>query len=73
MATSPVPVVYTLGACPTCSALKRAWNQEGIAFEERRVDTSQQWLDEASGYSDAVPIVLYPDGRVEVGFRGEVG
>ncbi|MBI4200009.1 MAG: hypothetical protein HY535_06020 [Chloroflexi bacterium] len=67
------PVVYTLTSCPTCELLREEWGRLGIHFEERRVDESQQWLDEALKYSDAVPIIVYPDGKVQVGFGGEVG
>jgi glutaredoxin len=67
------PVVYTLSNCPTCIRLKEAYRERGIEFEERQVDRSQRWLDEARRYADTVPIVLHPDGRVEVGFGGEEG
>ncbi len=68
-----IPVVYTLASCPTCDKLRRAWRRRGIAFEERSVDQSQDILDEALVYSDSVPVVVYPDGRVEIGFEGEHG
>ena len=44
-----------------------------MAFEERRVDEAQEWLDELLQYSDVAPTVVYPDGRVEIGFEGEGG
>ena len=68
-----VPTVYTLTVCPTCDKLRAAWGQRGLAYHERRVDQSQELLDEALRYGDTVPIVVYPDGRVEVGFEGEAG
>ena len=37
------------------------------------MDESQEWLDELLNYSDVAPTIIYPDGRVEVGFEGEVG
>ena len=37
------------------------------------MDQRQEWLDELLGYSDVAPTILYPDGRVEIGFEGEVG
>mgnify|MGYP005856581325 CR=1 FL=1 len=67
------PVVYTLTTCPTCVKLKRAWKAQGREFEERAVDGNQKWLTEALQYADTVPIILYPQGRVEVGFEGEIG
>jgi len=37
------------------------------------VDQSQEGLDELLQFSDVAPTVIYPDGRVEIGFEGEVG
>lgn len=68
-----VPIVYTLSTCDTCEDLRSEWTRQGIAFEERTVDESQAWLDEALRYGDTVPIIVHPDGRVEIGFAGEVG
>lgn len=67
------PVVYTLTVCPACDALREAWRRQGIAYEERRVDQSQETLDRALEYADTVPIILYPDGRVVIGFEGQTG
>ena len=68
-----IPVVFTLTVCPACDKLRSTWSREGIEYEERRVDQSQDTLDEALLYGDSVPIILYPDGRVEIGFQGSVG
>ena len=50
-----------------------AWKREGIEYKERRVDQSQDTLDEALDYADTVPIVVYPDGKVVVGYKGMTG
>ncbi|MCL0044059.1 glutaredoxin family protein [Dehalococcoidia bacterium] len=68
-----IPVVYTLTSCPTCEDLRIKWRTQGIEFEERPVDKGQEWLDEALTYGSSVPIAVYPDGHVEVGFAGEIG
>lgn len=68
-----IPIVYTLTVCPACDRLRDAWRRQGIKYEERRVDQSQDVLDEALEYGDSVPIIRYPDGRVEVGFEGHRG
>ncbi len=68
-----IPVVYTLTVCPACDALRAAWKRQGIDYQEIRVDQSQDDLDTALDYADTVPIIIYPDGRVEVGFEGKVG
>lgn len=68
-----IPIVYTLTVCPACDALRAAWKRGGIEYEERRVDQSQDTLDEALDYADTVPIIVHPDGKVEVGFKGMTG
>ena len=68
-----IPIVYTLTVCPTCDRLRDAWGKQGITYDERRVDQSQDTLDEALLYGDSAPIIVYPDGRVVEGFEGEVG
>ena len=70
---SNIPVVYTLTVCPACDALRAAWKKQGIEYEERRVDQAQETLDDALWYADTVPIIIYPDGKVEVGFEGMTG
>ena len=37
------------------------------------MDESQEWLDELLQFSDVAPTVVYPDGRVEIGFEGGGG
>ena len=68
-----IPVGYTLTVCPACDVLRNTWRREGIEYEERRVDQSQATLDEALDYADTVPIIVYPDARVEIGFQGHTG
>ncbi|MQG80564.1 MAG: hypothetical protein FI692_02155 [SAR202 cluster bacterium] len=68
-----IPIVYTLTVCPACDLLRETWRREGVDYEERRVDQSQDTLDEALDYGDSVPIILYPDGKVEIGFQGKTG
>ncbi|MDA1128136.1 MAG: glutaredoxin domain-containing protein [Chloroflexi bacterium] len=68
-----IPVVYTLTICPACDALRAAWKRQGIEYTEIRVDQNQDDLDAALDYADTVPIIIYPDGRVEVGFEGQTG
>jgi hypothetical protein len=53
--------------------LLRKWDAEHISYEERRVELSQAVLDEARCYGDLVPIVVWPDGRVEQGFGETIG
>lgn len=68
-----VPIVYTIRGCDACVKLLQKWQNEGIAYEERRVELSQELLDQARTYGSMVPIVVWPDGRVEQGFEGSLG
>ena len=68
-----IPIVYTIRGCDACVKLLEKWDAEGVEYEERRAELSQAILDEARGYGDAVPIVVWPDGRVEQGFDGHIG
>jgi glutaredoxin len=67
------PIVYTVSTCPACLKLKSDWRQQGIKFEERPTDQEQKWLDEALKYGESVPIVVYPEGRVTVGYQNMIG
>jgi len=68
-----VPIVYTIRGCDACVKLLTKWDAEGIAYEERRADLSQEILNEARMYGSVVPIVIWPDGRIEQGFEGALG
>lgn len=68
-----MPIVYTLPTCPACLKLKEDWTRDGIQFEERQVSESQALLDEAVQYGDMVPIIVYPEGQVEVGYKNMIG
>ncbi len=67
------PIVYTISTCPASLKLKKDWTSQGIEFEERPVDDNQTWLDEALKYGDMVPIIVYDDGRVQVGYAKMMG
>lgn len=67
------PIVYTVSTCPACLRLKSEWGEQGIDFEERPVDTDQKSLDEAVKHGDMVPVIVYPDGKIQVGYKGMIG
>lgn len=71
--TGTIPVVYTIRGCDACVKLLEAWQREGVEYEERRAELSQAIMDEARMFGSAVPIVVWPDGRVEQGFQGQIG
>jgi glutaredoxin len=65
-------ILYTLRDCPTCAKAKRGLSQRGVQFEERVVDDNAAWWKEAVALAATVPIFV-SEGRVEVGWQGEVG
>lgn len=67
------PVVYTIRGCDACVKLLGKLDTEGVRYDERHVELSQTVLNEARGYGDLVPIVVWPDGRVEQGFGDTIG
>jgi len=67
------PVVYTIHGCDACMRLLKKWDADGVAYYERRVELDQATLDEARRYGSLVPIVVWPDGRVEEGFGDSLG
>ena len=71
--STSVPRVYTIRGCDACRKLLNKWDAEGTQYQERRIELSQATLDEARRYGDMVPIVVWPDGRVEQGFEGGFG
>ena len=66
-------VIYTISTCPACTQLKKNLTRKGIKFTEKQVDSNQKWLDEALIYGEAVPIIVHPDGKVEINPTGIIG
>ncbi|MSQ27617.1 MAG: glutaredoxin family protein [Dehalococcoidia bacterium] len=73
--TSGKLVMYSQEFCPTCVKARRVMTEEGIEFDERLLDDREDWQDEVllKTKQVTVPVFLHPDGRWEVGFRGERG
>jgi glutaredoxin len=65
--------MYSLRNCPTCDKAREALNERGVEFEERRVDESEEHWEEALNYAFTVPVILWDNGDVEVGWEGEHG
>lgn len=68
-------LMYTISDCPTCLRARRKLRSEGVPFTERQVDEEEIWQEEVVRLTNqnTVPVFVYPDGRVEVGFEGEKG
>ncbi len=66
-------ILYTLEGCDVSDKARAGLASRGILFEEREVTARPEWWEEAQDLSDAVPIIIYPDGRVVSGWEGEKG
>ena len=67
-----VPIVYTIRGCDACVKLLRKWEAEGVAYEERRVELSQEcwtkpaltatwfpsWFGRMEGWSKDLKVIL---------------
>ncbi len=71
--TKTKPIAYTIHGCDACVKLLKKWNEEGVDYEERRADLSQEVMDEARNIGCVVPIVIWPNGKIEEGFAGAFG
>lgn len=65
--------VYTLKNCEVSDKAIAALRERGIDFEERRVDENVGWWEEALDLALTVPIIIWEDGRVDIGWAGEHG
>lgn len=66
-------IVYTLRNCDVSEKAVAALRQRGVEFEERRVDQDAGWWEEALNYSMTVPVIIWENGDVEIGWDGEHG
>jgi glutaredoxin len=69
----PAMIMYTLRNCPTCDKARSVLNERGLEFEERRVDENAEWWDEALNYGMTVPVIIWDNGDIEIGWEGEHG
>ena len=66
-------IVYTLKNCATSEKAMTALRERGVDLDERRVDLNADWWNEALNYSMTVPVILWDNGEVEIGWDGEHG
>lgn len=66
-------IVYTLRNCEVSDKAVKGLRERGVEFEERRVDENADWWEEALNLALAVPIIIWDNGRVELGWEGEHG
>lgn len=66
-------IVYTLRNCDVSEKAVVALRARGVEIEERRVDANATWWEEALNYAMSVPVVIWDNGDVEIGWDGEHG
>ena len=66
-------IIYTTPNCSACDQAIADLTAEGADFEERNVMKNKAWYDEALKYAVTVPIVIQPGGKVEYGWKGNIG
>ena len=71
----PRLIMYSSDFCPTCVKARQVLSAEGVDYEERMLDDVDEWQAAvlANTKQATVPVFLHPDGKWEVGFRGERG
>jgi glutaredoxin len=65
-------IIYTIPGCGTCARAVKELTNEGAVFEERNIQTNDEWYEEAARLSISVPVVIR-DGKVEIGWKGDLG
>ncbi len=68
-------IMYTLATCPTCVKARDVLKQRGVDFEDRIVDDRPDWAMDVIRLTNqsTVPVIVWADGRVEIGIDGERG
>jgi glutaredoxin len=66
-------IIYTVHPCGASEAALKALTERGVEFEERRVDHNVDWWNEALNYSITVPVIIWENGDIEIGWGGDHG
>ena len=66
-------ILYTTPNCSACDEALADLTADGVDFEERNVMKSKEWYNEVLKYSVMVPVIIHTDGRVEHGWKGNLG
>ena len=66
-------ILYTAPNCGTSDRAREDLIAEGVDFEERDVMKDKQWFDDVLKHTIFVPLVVHPDGKIEIGWKGRVG
>jgi glutaredoxin len=66
-------ILYTTPNCSACDNAIADLTADGVDFEERNVMKSKEWYNEVLKHSISVPVLIYPDGKVGHGWKGNMG
>jgi glutaredoxin len=66
-------ILYSIRDCPTCDKARHGLTDKGVDFEERSLDDNPDWWDDIQKYSSSVPIIIWGEGDVEIGWQGQHG
>jgi glutaredoxin len=67
-------VMYSMAECPTCERARRELDEQGVAYEERRVDGNAGHQQEVLRLTMQRTVPVFVKGaQVVVGFYGESG
>ena len=66
--------MYSLATCPTCTAARREMDEQRVEYEERVLDDHPEYQQEVLRltFQRTVPVFV-KDGKVVIGFHGELG
>ena len=69
MSTNHTVIIYSADWCAFCHAAKDYMKKQGVPFEERNVESSMQYANEAVQKSGQMGIpVIDIDGKIIIGF-----
>jgi glutaredoxin-like protein NrdH len=58
-------IVYSGTNCPYCSQLKKYLNDQDIAFEERNVETNEQYAEELRSMGmSSIPVTVIGETKI---------
>ena len=69
----PPVILYTSRNCPTSDKARRGLSKMGVEFEERLVEENPEWWRQLQKYSYTVPVIVWTDNDIQIGWEGEHG
>ena len=73
MAKKTKSIMYSHPTCGYCDLMREELIEKNLEFEEIDVSkTTEKWkeVEKLSGGDRITPVLVNPDGSVEIGFRG---